>query len=130
LIDSQQHAKTHVMTITVYGIPNCDSVKKARALLDSRGVAYVFHDYKKQGVPEAPLRAWVHAEGRDVILNRKGTTWRTLDEAVKTSVVDDESAITVMIANPSTIKRPILAERDDKVVVGVDLRAFSELGDR
>jgi arsenate reductase (glutaredoxin) len=119
------------MTITVYGIANCDSVKKARALLDSRGVAYVFHDYKKQGVPEAGHPAWGGGGGGGgVILNRKGTTWRTLDEAVKTSVVDDESAITVMIANPSTIKRPVIVDSDDKVVVGVDLQTLSELVNR
>jgi arsenate reductase (glutaredoxin) len=107
------------MTITLYGIPNCDSVKKARALLDSRGVAYSFHDYKKQGVPEAALRAWVRAKGRDVVLNRKGTTWRALDEATKSSVVDDESAVRVMVANPSTIKRPIIV-KGDVAIIGVD----------
>jgi arsenate reductase (glutaredoxin) len=107
------------MTITLYGIPNCDSVKKARALLDSRGVTYAFHDYKKQGVPEAALRAWLRAKGRDVVLNRKGTTWRALDESVKDGVVDDESAVRVMIANPSTIKRPIVVN-GDVIVVGFD----------
>jgi arsenate reductase (glutaredoxin) len=114
------------MTITLYGIPNCDSVKKARAVLDSRGVAYAFHDYKKQGVPEAALRTWVRAKGRDVVLNRKGTTWRALDEAVKASVVDDESAVHVMIANPSTIKRPIIV-KGDVVIVGVDAEAIAKL---
>ena len=66
------------MTTTVYGIPNCDSVKKARTLLDGRGIAYVFHDYKKQGVPAAALRRWVATKGWEVLLNRKGTTWRAL----------------------------------------------------
>ncbi len=114
------------MTITLYGIPNCDSVKKARALLDSRGVAYKFHDYKKQGVPEAALHVWVCAKGRDVVLNRKGTTWRALDEAVKDSVIDDESAVRVMRANPSTIKRPIVV-KGTTIVVGVDLAALNSL---
>jgi arsenate reductase (glutaredoxin) len=114
------------MTITLYGIPNCDSVKKARALLDSRGVAYAFHDYKKQGAPEAPLRAWVAAKGRDVVLNRKGTAWRALDEAVKAGVVDDASAVAVMIANPSTIKRPVVVT-GDAIVVGFDEAALSEI---
>jgi arsenate reductase (glutaredoxin) len=114
------------MTITLYGIPNCDSVKKARTLLDSRSVAYAFHDYKKQGVPEAALRAWVRAKGRDVVLNRKGTTWRGLDETVKASVVDDESAVRVMIANPSTIKRPIVVT-GETIIVGVDDAAISAL---
>jgi arsenate reductase (glutaredoxin) len=114
------------MAITLYGIPNCDSVKKARALLDSSGVVYAFHDYKKQGVPAAALRSWVLAKGRDVVLNRKGTTWRSLDETVKTGVDDDESAIAVMIANPSTIKRPIIV-KDEIVIVGVDVDAFAKL---
>lgn len=118
------------MTITLYGIPNCDSVKKARTLLDSRGVAYVFHDYKKQSVPAAALRQWIAAKGRDVILNRKGTTWRTLDEAVKASVVDDESAMRVMLANPSTIKRPVVeVTRSGAVliVVGFDAEALAAI---
>ncbi len=114
------------MTITLYGIPNCDSVKKARALLDSRGVIYAFHDYKKLGVPEAALRAWVHAKGRDVILNRKGATWRALDEALKVSVVDDESAIVVMMAHPSTIKRPVVVA-SATIVVGVDIEVLLQL---
>jgi arsenate reductase (glutaredoxin) len=114
------------LNITLYGISNCDSVKKARALLDSRGVAYVFHDYKKLGVPEAALRAWVRAKGRDAMLNRKGTTWRALDEAVKESVVDDESAVRVMIANPSTIKRPVIVA-GETIIVGVDDAAISAL---
>jgi Spx/MgsR family transcriptional regulator len=112
--------------ITLYGIPNCDNVKKARTLLDSRGVAYKFHDYKKQGVPEAALRTWVRAKGRDAVLNRKGTTWRALDETVKNSVIDDASAIAVMIANPSTIKRPVVV-KGDTVVVGFDEQALAVL---
>lgn len=107
------------MNSIVYGIPNCDSVKKARALLDELGIAYSFHDYKKQGVPEAELRRWVKAKGCDVLLNRKGTTWRTLDEVTKASIVDDDSAIAVMLANPSTIKRPVVV-KGDAIVVGFD----------
>jgi arsenate reductase (glutaredoxin) len=118
------------MTITLYGIPNCDSVKKARTLLDLRGVDYVFHDYKKQGVPEAALRHWVAAKGRDVILNRKGTTWRSLDEAAKASVVDDESAARVMLTNPSTIKRPVVEVNRAgaaSIIVGFDAEALSTI---
>jgi arsenate reductase (glutaredoxin) len=114
------------MTITLYGIPNCDSVKRTRALLDSRGVGYAFHDYKKQGVPEAALRAWVRSKGRDVVLNRKGTTWRALDETVKASVVDDESAVHVMIANPSIIRRPVIV-KGDVMIGGVDAEAIAKL---
>lgn len=114
------------MTTTVYGIPNCDSVKKVRKLLDERGVAYVFHDYKKQGVPEPHLRRWVAAKGWQTVLNRKGTTWRALDDATRLGVVDAESAIAVMLAHPSTIKRPVV-EAASTLVVGVDLAALTAL---
>jgi arsenate reductase (glutaredoxin) len=112
--------------IVLFGIPNCDNVKKARALLDGRGIAYAFHDYKKLGVPEDELRRWIKAKGRDVVLNRKGTTWRALDEVTKASVVDDESAIRVMLANTSTIKRPIIA-RGKQIIVGVDATEINAL---
>ena len=114
------------MTITVYGIPNCDSVKKARKLLDQRGIAYLFHDYKKQGVPEAELRRWVVAKGWETLLNRKGTTWRALDDATKLSVTDAEAAIAVMLAHPSTIKRPVV-EQASTLIVGVDAEALGQL---
>ena len=111
------------MAITVYGIPNCDSVKKVRAWLDANNADYTFHDYKKQGVPDAELKRWVAAKGWQTVLNRKGTTWRELDEAVKASVVSDASAIAVMLANTSTIKRPVVT-RGNTIVVGVDLEAL------
>lgn len=114
------------MTTTVYGIPNCDSVKKARTLLDGRGIAYVFHDYKKQGVPAAALRRWVATKGWEVLLNRKGTTWRALDDATKASVVDAKSAIAVMLTHPSTIKRPVV-EQAATLVVGLDVAALDAL---
>ena len=115
------------MTTTVFGIPNCDSVKKARALLDQRGVAYVFHDFKKSGVPDAELRRWVAAKGWETLLNRKGTTWRGLDDTLTQSVSDAESAIAVMLAHPSTIKRPVVAA-GQTLVVGVDAEALAALG--
>ena len=114
------------MSVVVYGINNCDSVKKVRVWLDARGVSYAFHDYKKQGVPEAELKRWVAAIGWERVLNRKGTTWRALDEAVKASVVNDASAIAVMLAHASTIKRPVVT-RGDVVIVGVDFAALAAL---
>jgi arsenate reductase (glutaredoxin) len=114
------------MTTILYGIPNCDSVKKARTLLAERSIAYTFHDYKKQGVPEAELRAWVKAKGWAVVLNRKGTTWRLLDEATKAKVVDAESAIAVMLAHPSTIKRPVVVS-GATIIVGLDGDALAKL---
>jgi arsenate reductase (glutaredoxin) len=114
------------MTLRIYGIPNCDSVKKTRSLLDERGVSYSFHDYKKLGVPEVELRRWVKTAGCDAVLNRKGTTWRALDGSVKVGVIDDESAIAVMLANPSTIKRPIIAG-GASIIVGFDADAIAAL---
>jgi arsenate reductase (glutaredoxin) len=112
--------------ITLYGIPNCDSVKRARALLDARGVTYTFHDYKKHRVPESALRKWVDAKGWEAVLNRKGTTWRLLDEATKASVVNNASAIKVMLAQASTIKRPVVVS-GETIVVGVDVAALEKL---
>lgn len=110
--------------MTVYGIPNCDSVKKVRVWLDAHGLAYTFYDYKKQGVPELELRRWVAAKGWEMVLNRKGTTWRALDESVKAGVVNDASAIAVMLANASAIKRPVVTG-GDLVIVGVDFEALA-----
>lgn len=114
------------MTVTVYGIPNRDSVKKARALLAANGVEYAFHDYKKAGVPEDLLRGWVAAKGWETLLNRKGTTWRSLDDSTKLSVLDADSAVRVMLANLSTIKRPVIVS-GLTVVVGVDETAIASL---
>jgi arsenate reductase len=107
------------MSVTLYGIPNCDSVKKARGLLDAAGVAYVFHDYKKLGAPEALLRQWVAARGVDVVLNRKGTTWRALDEAAQSAAADEAGAVALMCAQPSSIKRPIVVS-GTRLAVGLE----------
>ncbi len=114
------------MSLTVYGIPNCDSVKKARAILAANSVTYAFHDYKKQGVPENLLRAWVAAVGWEVLLNRKGTTWRGLDDSTKASVVDADSAVRAMLENPSIIKRPVIT-KGPVLIVGVDADAIGRL---
>ncbi|MFT4192833.1 MAG: ArsC family reductase [Comamonas sp.] len=105
---------------TLYGIPNCDTVKRARAWLDEHGVAYTFHDFKKQGVPEAALQAWIAAQGWEKVLNRKGTTWRQLDEAVRAGVTDADSAARVLLAQPSAIKRPVVEWPGGAVTVGFD----------
>lgn len=93
---------------TLYGITNCDTVKRARAWLDEHGVAYRFHDFKKEGVPEAELDQWLRAPGWEALVNRRGTTWRRLDDATRTSVVDAASARAALLANPSLIKRPVV----------------------
>ena len=95
------------MTITVYGIPNCDTVKKARAWLDGRGIGYTFHDYKKLGADPAKLVAWQAQAGWEKIINRAGPTFRKLPEADKEGL-DAARAVRLMVANPSCIKRPIV----------------------
>ncbi len=96
------------MTITLYGIPNCDTVRRARQWLDARGLAYHFHDTKKSGVDAALLTSWITTLGLDRVLNRAGTTFRKLPDADKAGI-DVPKAIALMIAQPSLIKRPILA---------------------
>jgi Spx/MgsR family transcriptional regulator len=94
--------------ITVYGIPNCDTVKKSRAWLTEQGVDYQFHDFKKQGVPSDRLPTWMTAVGWQKLVNRQGTTWRKLDAQTQASVSDDDSASAAMQAHPSVIKRPVV----------------------
>lgn len=95
------------MSITLYGIPNCDTVKKARVWLDGQGVKYAFHDYKKAGVDAAQLAKWCDGKGWDVILNRAGTTFKKLPDADKADL-NAGKAIALMQAQPSMIKRPIV----------------------
>ncbi len=94
---------------TLYGIPNCDTVKKSRAWFDEHHRAYTFHDFKKQGVPELALSAWIAALGWEALVNKKGSTWRKLDAATQVSVSDAASAQALMLAHPSVIKRPVVA---------------------
>jgi arsenate reductase (glutaredoxin) len=110
---------------TVYGIPNCDTVKKARAWLNEHGVAHSFHDFKKQGVPEARLEQWLGAVGWERLLNRKGTTWRQLDEATRAAVVDASSARALMLQQASVIKRPVVQWASGDTTVGFDAAEWS-----
>jgi len=103
---------------SVFGIPNCDTVKKARAWLTEHGVQATFHDFKKQGVPVAELQTWLDHWGWEKLLNRQGTTWRQLDPATQASVTDAASAAKVMSAHPSTIKRPVIAWPTGLITVG------------
>jgi arsenate reductase (glutaredoxin) len=104
------------MTIILSGIPNCDTVKKARVWLDAHGIAYTFHDYKKAGADPAKLAAWCDAKGWEVILNRAGTTFKKLADADKTDLTQAK-AIVLMVAQPSMIKRPIV-DYDGGTLVG------------
>ena len=109
----------------VYGIPNCDTVKRARAWLAEHGHAPVFHDFKKAGVPPARLDAWLAAAGWETLLNRKGTMWRKLDEARRAQVTDAGSARALMLEVPSVIKRPVVEWDDGRITVGFDADAWS-----
>ncbi|MDT8998227.1 ArsC family reductase [Paucibacter sp. APW11] len=110
--------------ITVYGIPNCDTVKKARTWLDQAGLAYQFHDYKKAGVPADRLPRWLAELGWERVVNRAGTTWRKLDEAQKAAVVDAASAAALCLAEPSVIKRPIVEWADGRLSLGFSAELF------
>ena len=115
--------------ITLYGIPNCDTVKKARAWLADQGVDYRFHDFKKQGVPADRLADWAAAVGWERLVNRQGTTWRKLDAASQAAVQDAASASSLMQANASVIKRPVVewaGAADQQVSVGFDAPAWNE----
>ena len=104
------------MSLILYGIPNCDTVKKARTWLDGRGIAYTFHDYKKAGADAGKLTDWCHAAGWDKVLNRAGTTFKKLPDQDKADL-DQAKAVTLMAANPSCIKRPIV-EHPGGILVG------------
>ena len=108
------------MTAVLYGIPNCDTVKRARARLAEQGTAYSFHDFKKQGVPEARLDSWIAALGWESLVNRRGTTWRGLDEGLRAGIADAASARALMLAHPSVIKRPVIEWPAGSVTVGFE----------
>ena len=96
------------LAIQVYGIANCDTVKKARTWLNEHGLSYEFHDFKKMGVSESSLDHWIHIIGWESLLNRKGTTWRKLDTSTQATVKDADSAKALMMIHPSLIKRPVV----------------------
>jgi arsenate reductase len=106
------------MTIRLHGIPNCDTVKRARAWLAEQGVAHEFIDFKKTGASDEDLRRWAAAVGWQQLLNRQGTTWRKLDPAVQAGVVDEAGARRLMQAQTSVIKRPVVEWADGSVTVG------------
>jgi arsenate reductase (glutaredoxin) len=104
--------------ITVYGIPNCDTVKKARAWFTEHRIEHHFHDFKKLGVPDAGLDRWLAAAGWEMLVNRKGTAWRGLDDAAREGVSDAASARAVLLAHASVIKRPVVEWGDGAITVG------------
>ncbi len=117
LLDEQpENGQLHSMTLILYGIPNCDTVKKARDWLTAKGVAYNFHDYKKAGIDAAHLKAWSEKMGWEKVLNRASSTFKALPDEAKQDL-NETKAIALMIAQPSMIKRPIF-ETDDQVIAG------------
>jgi len=117
------------VTLTIFGIPNCDTVKKARVWLDGKGLAYTFHDYKKQGADAAQVARWVAQAGLDKVLNKAGTTFRKLADADKADLAADltgEKAVALMVAQPSLIKRPIV-EYPGGLVVGFKPAEWEEI---
>lgn len=111
--------------IKVYGIPNCDTMKKARRWLEANGVEYEFHDYKKLGAPENKLKSWIRQTGWETVLNKRGTTWRKLDDKVKDNI-NNNSAINIMLENPSIIKRPVL-ESGELLLIGFKQDEYKQL---
>lgn len=112
------------MTLTVYGIPNCDTIKKARTWLEAHDVAYAFHDYKKAGIDEAQLTRWIDAIGWEPLLNKRGTTYRKLSDGDKADI-DAAKAARLMAANPSMIKRPVIEGAGD-MIVGFDEQVYAD----
>ena len=113
------------MKTVIYGIPNCDTMKKARAWLESHGVAYEFHDYKKAGLERSKLDAWLKAVGWEVLLNRAGTTFRKLPESARSGLTEAK-ATRLMLEQPSMIKRPVL-ERGKTLLVGFNPEKYAAL---
>jgi Spx/MgsR family transcriptional regulator len=113
-------------TLILYGIPNCDSVKRARAWLEDRGIEHRFHDFKKNGVPGDRMDAWIKRLGWEALLNRQGTTWRKLDDATKAAVTDAPSARSVMVEHSSLIKRPVVEWPDGTITVGFTSETFKQ----
>ncbi len=110
--------------IELFGIPNCDTVKKARKWLDAQGVDYAFHDYKKEGADPAKLASWIADKGVDVVLNRRGTTFRKLSDADKADI-DEAKAVALLTEHPSMIKRPVV-EHAKGILVGFKEAEWAE----
>ncbi len=102
------------MKVILYGIPNCDTVKKARNWLSEQQIAYDFHDFKKAGITAELIQSWLTQTDWQTLVNRKGTTWRKLTEHEQTSIQDNDTAISCMMQHPSVIKRPVLVIQDQQ----------------
>lgn len=113
--------------VTLYGILNCDTVRKARAWLDANGIAYTFHDFKKAGLDAGLIKTWLKDIPWDTLLNRKGTTWRSLSDARKADITDSDSAGALMVELPSIVKRPVLQTSGQPVQVGFSEARYQQI---
>lgn len=111
----------------LYGIPNCNTVKKARSWLDEHGVSYEFHDFKKQGVDTTTLENWLSQTSWEKLVNRAGMTWRGLSDTTKSSVIDNASTIALMMEKTSVIKRPVLIKDGKLLCLGFDETTYGKL---
>lgn len=118
--------KSLASTVTLYGIPNCDQVRKARAWLDTHGVDYRFHDFKREGLTPALATRWLRQVGADLLINRKGTTWKKLSDAERLAAGAAGDAARLLGAHPSVVKRPVL-EHGEQVTVGFDSGVYQAL---
>ena len=114
------------MTNTLYGIPNCDTVKKARTWLADNAQQFDFHDFKKQGLERATVAAWLEQLDWEVLVNRKGTTWRKLSDERRAAVVDKASALDLMLEQPSVVKRPVLS-KEGRFSVGFSADQYTRI---
>lgn len=112
--------------LTLYGIPNCNTVKKARNWLDAHRVTYQFHDFKKLGIDEATLNAWLTQYPWEKLINRAGLTWRGLDDASRANIADNATAIALMQTKTSVIKRPVLVQNNRILCLGFDEPLYKE----
>lgn len=113
--------------IKVYGIPNCDTVKKARAWLTEQGLAHTFHDFKKQGVPPQELETWIERLGLELLVNRKGTTWRQMPPETQNALGQAQTARALLVEHASVIKRPVVQWSQGSITVGFDPVAWAGL---
>ena len=124
--DAEEPLGTTLPPPVVHGIPNCDTVKRARAWLEDRGFEHRFHDFKKAGVPVEAIDRWIEHLGWEALLNRQGTTWRKMPDAEKQAVVDAPSARAAMLAHPSLIRRPVVEWGNGEISVGFTTDLFKQ----
>lgn len=118
--------KSQQAALTMYGIKNCDTIKKARRWLDEQGVAYQFHDYRVDGLDEAQLRGFIALLGWQPLVNTRGTTWRALPEDQRNSLDSADAAVALLLAHPAMIKRPLLDDQQGHALLGFSIESYQQ----